>query len=70
MPDTQQLFGTELLAVGAQFLAFIQSEALFTPQHLSCKQNIFDEVKLQINIILFNLKILDMNSFDYEKKNI
>lgn len=69
MPDTQQLFGTDLLAVGAQFLAFIQSEALLTPQHFSCKQNIhvYVEVKLQINIILYNLKIIDMNSLTMKK---
>lgn len=67
MPDTQQLFGTDLLAVGAQFLAFIQSEALLTPQHFSCKQNIYVEVKLQINIILYNLQIIDMNSLTMKK---
>lgn len=37
MPETQQLLGTALLAVGAQFLACNQSEAFLTPQHLSCK---------------------------------
>jgi hypothetical protein len=36
MPVTQQLSGTVLLAMGAQVLAFSQSDALFTPQHFNC----------------------------------